>query len=513
MQHTYIGITLGPVGRIASYAQSTKGIWASSYLFSYIGEKITEKFYYEVAVAVADRRKFIKPYLEDAIFSTSSNGVGYFPDQYIFEAKDTDFDDLLVFCDDLFDEMGGQIAETLQYNTLKKDIVKHLKCTLKIYIVEKKLDDSEDIISIIDGYLNSMENRDQFQHIQGCNYLAEFFEKANGSFLTAHAFEKSTGRLFDSVLEYSAKDLLIRYGNDDAKKIDIIKKIEAGIQIDEMKPYHKYLAIVSADGDNIGSALRKLGKDSNVLSQALLEYNRKITQKISIYGGQAVFQGGDDLLFFAPIYVYDKSIFDLIKEIDIIFENVAFTLDLYNEELVNSNKEEIKFEPIPTLSFGVSISYFKHPMFEARDKSSDLLESAKNSGRNSIAIDICKHSGQTTAFILNKNSRTYESALTLISDGIKYGAKDNFLHSTTYWLMSHKNILKYILSNEDSVFMLENYFNHTFDESIHKKHKEYFKVLQNYLLGSYEENKRDIPKVIEDLHSILRFVELLNSKR
>ena len=58
---TCIALTLGPITRVISLAQTTRGMWAASYLFSYLAKHIIEPF---------KGRRFLLPYLEDNLFSS-----------------------------------------------------------------------------------------------------------------------------------------------------------------------------------------------------------------------------------------------------------------------------------------------------------------------------------------------------------------------------------------------------------------------------------------------------------
>jgi CRISPR-associated protein Cmr2 len=487
----HIGITLGPIGRIASYADDTKGLWATSYIFSYIGKCLVKNLF-------KNQNKVIKPYITAEMFETS-NGVGFFPDQYIIEANEGDFETLCNTCDNILNDLGVLIAS--QLNKDAPDIIEYIKNTIKVYIIEKEIDDNEDIIKTMDNYLNAIECHDLYQHIQTENYLAQFFNKVIDSFLTIDAFNKEERRLFNTVIEYSAYELFNEITTEKDRN-SLIKDIENGKTIDKLKPYHKHIAIVSADGDHIGKAFAALKEKSSILNKALLEYNLLVSNIVSCYGGQSVFQGGDDLLFFAPVYNGKETIFTLINEINNLFKEKV-------SDKCASVKEQLEGK-MPTLSFGLSVSYYKHPMFEAHELSNDLLCKAKNTGRNRICAQICKHSGQTTILSLDKASKTYEKSLDLIKLGLTLGKTNEFLHSTTYWLMNNKEILNHILSCEmDNEVMLKNYFTNSFDEDIHQISKEnnFFDTLQNYLIESPKET------AVEDLSAILRFIELLNSTR
>ena len=81
----YIAITLGPISRIMSYTQSTKSFWRASYFMSYLGKQLITDFFNK-------KRTFLKPQLNYEMW-TLKDGVGRFPDQYIFAAEDKDYEE------------------------------------------------------------------------------------------------------------------------------------------------------------------------------------------------------------------------------------------------------------------------------------------------------------------------------------------------------------------------------------------------------------------------------------
>ena len=117
------------------------------------------------------------------------------------------------------------------------------------------------------------------------------------------------------------------------------------------------------------------------------------TQLIEDFGGLPIYAGGDDLLFIAPVIGKDGSnIFNLLDAI----EKVAFkgVHDVVND-LDKKDDEGNKIEA--SLSFGVSISYYKYPLYEALETARNLLfGKAKNiKQKKAVAWSLRKHSGGT----------------------------------------------------------------------------------------------------------------------
>lgn len=480
---TYIAITFGPITRIIDYAQDTKGLWAASYFFSYMAKKIVTKF---------KGRTFLLPQLDDRMCNPKcTKGAGLFPDRYIFESQEVDYQKFCDYADKTFDEMGEEIAKVIKQDA--KKVKEYLRRTIKIYAVEKHFEDNDDVVKLCEDALDVLECEDIYMPHEPINYLAMFFEKVNNSFLVNDAFgEGKKGRLFDTILEYSAKELIM----------DNKAMVWDEEEVKKLKPYQKYIAIVKADGDNLTltiNSMKEQNRSVAELDKGLIEYNLVVTTLIEAYGGQAVYLGGDDLLFFAPIKNGNKHIFTLLDEI-----NKAF-------------KENLKALPSPpTLSFGVSISYYKHPMFEAIERAGELLGEAKSSGKNCIAWSLRKHSGQIIKSVQTKqNEKIYNCFKDLLSNAINSVEKEQFYTSFTFFLNQHKEMLLYILKkdSQDRIKLVKNYFDNSFNESIHENQKKYVEKLIDYLIIYVEEYNGAPENAIDSLYAILRLVGFYKSEK
>lgn len=478
----YIGITLGPITRIMSYTRSTRSLWRASYFMSYLAKKLIEFFYNK-------GRPFKKPLLSKAMWD-KQDGVGRFPDQYIFEAKEGDFEKLLEKRKEVLGELSEQIAKSLACPEDKSKIFNYLKDTLKIYILElNEYKSEESIVDECQQALSVMECRDHYPLLQKRNYLAEYFESGTESdWLVKDAFGV-TGkfRLFQSIIECLTAKL------PEKDKIDVFKDEDVA----KLPAKYKYIAFVSSDGDHVGEAIAKLG---NSMSEVLWNYSIGLTEIVNGFGGEVIYSGGDDLLFFAPA----DNIFNLINEIDKSFNNCLTEIE--------TKLEEHKI-PKPTLSFGISVSYYKHPMSESIALSESLLDKAKKGGRNRIVWNLRKHSGQSVKSVFDKNQAgLFEKAIDLINS---YGNEsDLFLHSLAHYLLSHESILKHILSEDDDSAReqeLKNYLSSTFEDDAHARHVPNLEKLRAYLLdlAKVEENKEE---AVMKLHAILRYIELFTLK-
>lgn len=497
---TCIALTLGPITRVISLAQTTRGMWAASYLFSYLAKHIIEPF---------KGRRFLLPYLEDNLFSSKYDGAGVFPDRYIFEAEDGDFDKLAATIESVIGDLAEKIAPH------DKDIAKIMLLQyFKFYFLEinrEKGEENKSLVKRSEQRLALLEQRDSFISSvpKGKNYLS--------GFINSERLEPMRFLLDDAGIGKFKSIVNISTGNDGWGKI---------IEPDASKPYERYIAIVYGDGDSMGVALKDV-EDSNTLSKQLLQFNVDAISTIKSFGGQTVYIGGDDLFFFAPVYNPDKkqSIFTLLDALDKSFHTALG-------------------EKSPaTLSFGVSITYYKYPMQEAVRLSQALLDKAKGKVgsvqvdkpiKNNVLFAIQKHSGQTRTALLHKGcEKTVKKINELIDKYIVAGDENDLLlvSSVMHNLREHEPILLNAVGDDK---LLENYFSNNYNEPSHGQFKGFFDDVYNLLKIAYSEysDKTDrLKKSLEipiearvvghdvayasiDLcYSVLQFIHLVNLKK
>ncbi len=479
----YIGITLGPISRIMSYTRSTKSLWRASYFMSYLAKQLISGLYKE-------KRLFVKPLLYDEMWSIH-DGVGRFPDQYIFQSKSGDFERLLEKRLEVLKDLGEKIAYSLG-NAEKDKVFHYLEDTLKVYIIEMNdYESEENIVDECQKALSVMECRDIYPKVCERNYLAEYFESdvKENDWLVADAFEKQSSRLFLSIIECSASKAV---ESGDISRRDLFKDEKVA----KLAPRYKYIAFVCADGDNIGKAIAKEGQ---LISKVLMGYSKGLTEIVMESGGQVIYSGGDDLLFFAPA----DCVFELICKIDSFFQK-----QLDDNKVME--KLSVYHLPRPSLSFGVSISYHKHPMAESIALADSLLWKAKEAGRNRIAWNLRKHSGQTVASEFDKHhAAIFEEALKLIRLD---GQDEVFLHSFPHYLLLHREMLTHILSEQKPEAKLANYVKSTFEDESHEPHVDLLARYQKYLLMLAKE-ETDKECAINKLHTLLRYIELFKAKK
>lgn len=495
----YIGLTIGPIVKTLNNAKKTGQLWGASYIFSYLMKNIIRPF--------KDERNFIVPYVENNKYFKPGLGAGLFHDRCIFESKDGDFEKIQSIINENICRIANQIHKELDKDITAKEIKKYLKNYFRVYFIEEELDSNENPILKLSPYLDSLELQPKIipEKDTDESYLLDFLLNHNvkESFLTKDAFNESLK--IESTPEIACSDLVDVL---DERKIKELRKDEEEFyrvineklrkKYDkELKKYHKYFAVVQADGDNIRKIIEQLSTDNNFreyknFSKKLFEFALNSTQEIDHYGGLPIYAGGDDLFFFAPVINKNRSVFDLIDELDVIFN------EIFEQEIE-------KLEQKPRLSFGVAVNYYKYPLYEAVEAARNLLfNDAKNykikgKEKNAVALRVLKHSGHYFKLTLNKGSNTYQRFRKLL-DEIKKGEK--FLSSIMYKLAREESLIKRIVGNR---VKLENYFENSFKKEVHNDIN--LKEIRRLVREAYSELKKD--EAMETIKAILQFIRFI----
>ena len=428
----YIALTIGPIYKTLKNAKKPKDLFASSYIFSYIIKNIIKEF---------KDRTFITPYIKDGSIFDENSPVGLFHDRFIFESIDGDLSKLEMIIINVCNDIASQLR--LEHHQVKE--------YLQIHYFEKELDNSKNPILELTPYLDTKE---LFFQISQDETFAKSLRRKKGdddNFLTA------------------GKNII-----DDLKKLS----------------HNNYYCVVHADGDNMSKAIEDKNKIENV-SKNLFEYCKESNKLIKDFGGQTIYAGGDDLLFFAPVLNKDKNktIFELCEKISNIFNTKI---------------------PSATLSFGISINYVKFPLYEAVENSRELLfAKAKNDQRNNIAFNVTKHSGQSFETIINKSNKEVYDNFLVFTSNIKGGEDmDNFLHSIHHKIDTYKTTINLIANNKEK---LQNFFDNYFNESIHKEYKSFFESLIDFIYVVYQD--KTIKNKLELIYATLRFVKFVQGDK
>ncbi len=505
MNNTYTAISIGPIYKTFSEVRKSRELWGASYLFSYITRQIIEQ--------MKSKGLPILPfYPDDPSSEIDGLGAGFFSDRIIYQGDIKN--EIEEIKNDIFNKLSTY-SGTLTGNDQKLP-EEYLKNYIRITVISFTLPvelqtgkNENNIVLVANKLLDSAELQEKYyQDITDINWRAGI-DHLNGKIFYKQAFTSRQNFLFPSLLEIATddfrkinkKDFQSLVKNNLNKKSNNSKeqnKQDSENQkkfINELKesfkqrltfrPYHKYVAVVEADGDNIGATIAAIGSDADKIkkfSEALFNFSQKATKKISKYGGKPVYSGGDDLLFFAPIATMTldkdgnvmptlKSIFGLLKEIDEIFKkNVVENVNL--KDLYQKDGSEIILVKEPTLSFGVSDSYYKFPLNESRDTAHHLLrDEAKKGDKNKVCFQLRKHSGQSFPVTVDKNkTESYKLFLKLMSE---IPLDKELVTSIIFKLRINHLLLNQIANDKNRLYL---FFNQEFDVDLTapKNNKENF---------------------------------------
>ena len=185
------------------------------------------------------------------------------------------------------------------------------------------------------------------------------------------------------------------YSKKSDKRIKDLEELSSGKIDEELKKKFKkysYYAVVRSDGDRMGKIISSLSSDEEVrkFSSTCFAYCSDIADMVySQYDGISIYAGGDDLLALIPIETKDrKTVFNFVQDAN----------EKFNEHFKNYK------EAGASLSFGIFVSYYKFPLYEALEQSAYLLFGVAKTERNAVAIHFQKHSGQSAGLLIDNGS-------------------------------------------------------------------------------------------------------------
>ncbi len=524
----YIAISIAPITQTITSARHTRELWAASYLFSWIMKKIIGELRKD------DTRIFALPYVaNDDFFKPAAEvadprmkkGTGLFSDTAIFKTPhEDDLDDTRQVVRDVLNELAKELTK---YTEDPIEVVQdYVYAYFQIYIIEKELPsfdsgkpEATNPMLVLNPIISTLEWQKKFPQ-EAKPYLANLLDRSPGSWLADDAFdnpdtETVKGRpSFDTLIEVAAR----QFSNDD--KYQAIKNQRIGRHVstsrrkeresadsgdDErlikeleekyskaFKTHHKYVAVVYADGDGLGKIVRTLKEeDFEPFSKLLKDFSLEAIEQIAKYGGVPVYAGGDDLLFFAPVVNGDRSIFHLLQSLD---GQLQRQFDGWNTT--------------PSLSFGLSISYYKFPLYEALENASRLLYDVAKQvpGKNSLAFEVRKHSGQTFGTTLSLTSTTYQQFSKILQSN--FDTQDRILSSLNYHIQTNEKLYHSI--GKDKV-QVAHFLDNCFDEDIHQEMQDYFNDIKELIPTVFAE-KSEPAEAVQTIFSVLRTAAFLTSK-
>ncbi|OWP32131.1 type III-B CRISPR-associated protein Cas10/Cmr2 [Porphyromonas gingivalis] len=541
----YTAITIGPICKTLDKARSVKSFWTASYLFSWIMRELLERLPKEERPEGSF--EVLSPHRDGKdVPEETSKKVGLFPDRLfakgeleeekLQEIKGKIFIELAEKFKNAFQDEKDDIARKIDMESDPKrkreleeiqsrysnaalkgeDIRKYLENYLSISCITVELSSDCNILEQLNSYLDTQElfNKASIQTDE--DYMELFIEAPNNPFLKAY----SQDRAFPSTSEIAVSGWEQDPPKDENGEVEYTQLTSKP----GFRNCYKYLAVIKADGDGFGTYIKELkvdeekeikenGEKENELSRftkSFFEFSVEVANEL-IQKTKAipVYIGGDDLFLFAPVLEgnVEKDVFNLIKEID----------DLFIQKEIGEGL---------SMSYGVSIFYYKSPMSEAIDIADSMLRKAKEEKeekekkKDTVAISIQKHSGQKIEFLLpckhstdkcKQETGLYKKATELIR---AFKEDDSMLNSLIYWI---EDMYETIFTDEvtQSQERINAVFDNFFDEEIHKENEVFFDLLKKFIHSMH--HSEDTPRKLKDkkklLHGILRYCQFVTAKK
>jgi CRISPR-associated protein Cmr2 len=393
----------------------------------------------------------IVPYARDEVFKTNLKNVGYFHDRLIAKS-DKNKEKLEKIIKEVENEVFEDFVKNYNLNKeeLKKDIYRY-------YLIENEEElktINSNLVFAINKVLDSLE------------LFPKFNEKPKTT------IKDNIEKIENSISKY--QDFYIK-----THRVKSIEDISKG----------NYFAVVVADGNSMGKLIGKKGFENiEEISKGLFDFivNKNIYELTKDLKGELIYAGGDDILAFLPI--------------DKVFE--------YIEELNKRFKESLGDKV--SLSFGISINYYKFPLRKAIKESWDLLYEAKDRGKTkengeekkeaSFSLLLRKHSGQTMKLFHKLNSKEYKKFKKIKKSVIEENAP--FVKGFHHNLKRYENvILSFYTHKRDNIIdAFENMFN--------EANKDEFKTIKkvaDYLDYIKPRDEESFNKIFYDL-SFIKFL-------
>lgn len=508
----YAAINIGPVVSTIGMARKPRELWAASYLFSHLMKCI----YAEMEKAIQGTKACI---ISPAKPQNEKNGVGIYPDRIYIRLEDVNLD-----VNSILNSAKTAFANTTK---LPPDIVNEY---FNVMSVSCEADKDSLAIARLNQLLDVFELCQFAADKDATPQILKLIGKTSNSPL--FALEKSKND-FPFPVNTLAEIATARLCGIDEVEWDAIKnqareserkREEDSIDLNEdsfykelrdsetfkglLKSHHKYFCVVQADGDNVGSTVSHPDlQDGQVgeISKALVKFGSKATELIEGFGGLPIYAGGDDLLFIAPVVGKEGThIFNLLESI----ENDAFKE--VKDTVARCGAGGIE----ASLSFGISISYYKYPLYEALEKAKNLLfNSAKCKERfpdkKAVAWSFRKHSGGT-----------FDAAFSLKNNGMKeafYNLIDNTVDGMVVSAVAHKlremeALVKTVMAAESELANDANHprLNALFDKVLEFQDNAYFHSVKKLMPILYKEVGTD--NFIACLYSLMRTAKFIKGE-
>lgn len=541
---SYLALTIGPIYKTIQRAKKTRELWAASFILS--------QFMREILLRLEDRKfgTALSPDVETLKSEETWHGAGIWNDNCFYSLNPEKVEELKITLPGLIQEAkASTIAHIkLDYDRSKKKLPlpasalvtlfdQHFYCRAVLHEREVNNTDLEPVLLELGDLLASAEMLELAPQKHD-NYVSEALFRAEtvlGLYKLGFADDDKVfthlqaGRRLPSLLEIATREfkkedskqaynevveavstlyreqterkdvptdpIQIRIAqeetsgtpDEDNAILDILKKIKTPDNKSVFKKRHKYVAIVQSDGDGISQLIRNFKDDDlksmKAFSQQLMAFSKDAVGKIADYEGLPVYAGGDDLLFIAPLRNHKgENLFDLLRKIRQAFKD--------NPMLEKTS-----------LSFGISVSYYKYPLGEALEEGRKQLfrvakklqydtlhpkhdgqtGSSESHKKNALSYRVLLHGGQAFGAVLQQSGPTWEAWEKIMKNS---GAADTaFLSGMVHRLERLEYLLEAACADGTAGYFFRQHFN----EAKGEQQKQFVKNVQGLAEAIYRE--------------------------
>lgn len=503
---SFFGFTIGPIYEVMRSSKKTRELWFGSFFFSWYTRLLCEKL-------IVSSYELIIPQISGL---PKKSRAGFYPDHVIGISKKSSKDtlkELNVIVDKVIEEFAKWIedlinSEVSSGSTIKLASAKSVLIIIKDYlqtsvvtIGKNGIGSQKEAVEKIENILLACEKNRKYslgenehtcfrcKSLPSVVKVTETFDKPNEYNLCPLCYFKlrahktsellkivnirkykpfpplayiTTKELHGIKAHISVNKKIFIGEKEDLEKKDF-KRIVNGKEICDLKTYHKYLAIVNADGDDLGKLISSYDSPSE-LSKKLNSFSVNAYNIGSKYGVEPIYLGGDDLLVFMPVIYKGNTVFDYILE----------QKELYQKTTKNGNV-------LPSISFGVGISYYKYPLSIALEDAQNLLfGAAKNEpGKNSLVLRLTQHSGAKTIIKFSLKDKTLIMFNEFLKEVIKSKKSNKPLHPHS---IHHKLLyFRTLLTSVNEIQQIHEFFENQFNEPVHKI-KDGIATIKNLLI-------------------------------
>jgi CRISPR-associated protein Cmr2 len=450
----YLALTIGPIQRTIQRARKTRELWAASFLLS--------QFMKNLLVGLQPYGDALSPDITELNNQTTYHGAGIWNDNCSFRLHDDKVESLKLELPSIIQKAKSStldfalfgLSDEKKDNTLpfseselRTILSQHFHCHAAL--LSREEGETEPILGALGQLTAAAQMRklyppehDDFVSVtmfrsKAVRNLYKYgFEKEDGVFTFYGRQEKD--RRLPSLLEIGVREFQSTdvYAKIEDKISEKIKNNDDDIETDEenqeiigllkseklLKKRHKYIAIVQSDGDSVGTMISTEPHEANIstISKELMDFSKGAVAEIFKFDALPVYAGGDDLLFISPLQNKDgKTVFELIQKIQ----------DVFGEQIYLKSKGA-------SLSFGVSVSYYKYPLGESLEAGRDLLskvakklafrkkEEAEIRTKKGLAFRFMLHSGQSFGAVLSQEGSAWNAWKVLLSAHNSSAGKD-----------------------------------------------------------------------------------------